>query len=131
MARRFGVALRTVQGWVQRAGGAPLKTVDWASRPKVPRRLANKTAAGLEQQICALRKELEKESALGFRGAQAIAEQLEQRGCAGVPSVRTMGRILARHGLLDARPRVRRRAPPPGCICQPCGRAGPSWTVLM
>src|SRR4051812_48540171 len=106
VARRFGVALRTVQRWVQRAGSQALGKVDWASRPKAPRRFANKTEAGLEQQICALRKELEKESALGFRGAQAIAEQLEQRGCAAVPSVRTIGRILARHGLLDGRARV-------------------------
>src|SRR4051812_7642644 len=111
VAGRFGVALRTVQRWVERAGAEPLKRVDWASRPKAPRRLANKTEAGLEEQICALRKELEKESALGFRGAETIAEPLEQRGCAAVPSVRTIGRILARHGLLDGRGRVRRRAP--------------------
>lgn len=114
VARRLGVTLRTVQRWVQRAAGAALAEVDWTSRARVPRRLANKTEAGLERQICALRQELDQESALGFRGAQAIAEELEKRGCAGLPSVRTIGRILARQGLLDARPRVRRRAPPPG-----------------
>jgi transposase len=114
VARRFSVTLRAVQRWVERAGDASLKRVDFASRPKTPRRRATKTEAGLEQQICALRKELEKESALGFRGAQAIAEQLEERGCTAVPSVRTIGRILARHGLLDGRVRVRRRAPAPG-----------------
>ena len=114
VARRFRVALRSVQRWVERAGEEPLKEVDWASRPKRPRTLANKTEAKLEQRVCALRKELEKQSALGFCGAQAIAEQLEEQGLAAVPSVRTIGRILARHGLVDARPRVRRRAPAPG-----------------
>jgi putative transposase len=114
VARKFGVALRTIQRWVQRAGRQPLKKVDWASRPQAPRRLANKTGAELEQRICALRKELEQESALGFRGAQAIAEQMEEQGLRPVPSVRTIGRILARHGLLDARARVRRPAPDAG-----------------
>lgn len=123
VARRFGITLRTVQRWVQRAGGRPLKKVEWASRPKTPRRLARKTEAGLEQQICALRKELEQESALGFRGAQAIAEQLEAQGVLPMPSVRTIGRILARHGLLDARARVRRPAPAPGWYL-PALRAG-------
>jgi hypothetical protein len=114
VARKFGVALRTVQRWVERAGEAPLKAVDWTSRPKRPRRVANKTEAELEERICLLRKELEKESALGFRGAQIIAEHLEEQGMKEVPSVRTIGRILARHGLLDVRVRVRRPAPPPG-----------------
>jgi transposase len=114
VARRFGVALRTVQRWVQRAGAAPLKTVAWANRSRAPRRVANKTEASLERRICALRKELEKESALGFRGAQVMAEQLQEQGLAAVPSVRTIGRILARQGLLDARGRVRRPAPAPG-----------------
>lgn len=114
VARRFGVALGTVQRWVKRAGDQPLKTVEWASRPTAPRRVANKTEASLERRICALRKELEKESALGFRGAEVIAEQLHEQGLAAVPSVRTIGRILVRHGLLDARGRVRRAAPAPG-----------------
>lgn len=114
VARRFGVALGTVQRWVQRAGDEPLKGVDWTSRPTAPRRLANKTEASLERRICAVRKELEKESALGFRGAQAVAEALQAQGVEQVPSVRTINRILARHGLQDAHARVRRKAPVPG-----------------
>lgn len=114
VARRFGVALRTVQRWVARAGKEPLGGVEWAARSSAPRRVANKTGAEIEERVCALRKTLEKESALGFWGAQAIAEQLAEEGCNPVPSVRTIGRILARHGLLDARPRMRRPAPPPG-----------------
>ena len=114
VARRFGVALGTVQRWVQRAGDGPLPTVEWANRSRAPQRVANKTEASLERRICALRKELEKESALGFRGAEVIAEQLREQGLGPVPSVRTIGRILARQGLLDARGRVRRPAPAPG-----------------
>lgn len=114
VARRFGVALGTVQRWVKRAGDQPLKTVVWANRRTAPRRVANKTEASLERRICALRKELEKESALGFHGAEAIAERLREQGDEPVPSVRTIGRILTRHGLLDARARVRRPAPAPG-----------------
>jgi putative transposase len=80
----------------------------------MPKHLANKTKAALERRICALRKELEKESALGFHGARAIAEQLQEQGCEPLPSVRTIGRILARQGLLDGHIRTRRPAPPPG-----------------
>jgi hypothetical protein len=99
---------------VQRAGDGPLPTVEWANRSRAPQRVADKTEASLERRICALRKELEKESALGFRGAEVIAEQLREQGLEPVPSVRTIGRILARQGLLDARGRVRRPAPAPG-----------------
>jgi hypothetical protein len=114
VARQFGVSLRTVQRWVQRAGEGSLREADLHDRPKTPHQIANKTDAALEQRICALRHELQKQSALGFRGAQAIAGQLVAEGITPVPSVRTIGRILARHGLLDAQARIRRTAPPPG-----------------
>ena len=114
VARRFGVALRTVQRWVKRAGSQSLGKVEWASRPKRPQRVANKTAATLERQICAVRQALAVESALGFCGAQAVAEELKAQGVEQVPSVRTINRILARHGLQDAHARVRRKAPVPG-----------------
>src|SRR5260370_34611307 len=79
------------------------------------RRVANKTHAVLEREACALRKRLATESALGFIGAQAIHEALlGQPQFADVPSVRTIGRILRRNGLLDAQQRMRRSAPTPG-----------------
>lgn len=114
VARRFGVALRTVQRWVKRAGSQPLAKVEWASRPQRPQRVANKTEGALERQICAVRPALAVESALGFCGAQAVAEALTAQGVEQVPSVRTINRILARHGLQDAHARVRRKAPVPG-----------------
>ena len=63
--------MRTVQRWVKRAASQALAKVEWASRPKRPQRVANKTAAALERQICAVRQALAVESALGFCGAQA------------------------------------------------------------
>jgi hypothetical protein len=64
--------------------------------------------------VLALRKQLQQRSVLGEYGASAIHCQLEQRGTKPLPSIRTIGRILARHGLLDGRKRVRRPAPPKG-----------------
>jgi hypothetical protein len=69
----------------------------------------------LEHSICVVRKRLETTGALGFVGAQAIYDTLlENRDLSGLPSVRTIGRILRRQGLLDGQRRVRRVAPPPG-----------------
>ena len=42
VARRFGVALATVQLWVARAEGRRLDRVDWADRP--PARAGRSTA---------------------------------------------------------------------------------------
>lgn len=115
VARRFGVTLRTVQRWLDRADDRPLGSVNWKTRSHAPRRVANKTQAVLEREICALRRQLATDSALGFVGAQAIHEVLlGQSQCLVVPSVRTIGRILRRNGLLDYHQRIRRAAPPPG-----------------
>jgi len=115
VARRFRVSLHTVQRWVQRAGVLPLKEVDWGSRSKTAHQIANKTSVALERQICFVRKQLETTGALGFVGAQAIREALSQDvDLPEPPSVRTIGRILRRQGLLDGQRRVRRAAPPAG-----------------
>jgi hypothetical protein len=115
VARRFRVSLHTIQRWVQRAGTLPLHEVDWGSRSKTAHQVANKTSAGLEQEVCLVRKQLETTGALGFVGAQAIQDALRERaGLSALPSVRTIGRILRRRGLLDGQRRVRRAAPPPG-----------------
>ena len=65
--------------------------------------------------IAELRRGLAQEGDLGFLGAEAIAEALARRlPAAQVPSIRTIGRVLGRLGLLDAKKRVRRAAPPTG-----------------
>ncbi len=115
VARRFRVSLHTIQRWVQRAGVLPLQEVEWGSRSKTAHQIANKTPADLEQEVCLVRKQLAKTGALGFVGAQAIQDTLRERaGLRALPSVRTIGRILKRRGLLDGQRRVRRAPPPPG-----------------
>lgn len=115
VARRFRVSLRTVQRWVLRAQGQELAAVCWAERSRAPQRVGNKIKPALEREICAIRGELATEGALGFVGAQAIRDTLLGRHAANqVPALRTIGRVLARNGLLDRHVRVRRTAPPPG-----------------
>ena len=60
------------------------------------------------------RQELRDTSDLGEFGAAVIRAELLARDVVGVPSVRTVGRILERRGVLDARRRVRRPPPPRG-----------------
>ena len=115
VARKFHVALHTVQRWIDRAGDLNLEVVDWSNRAKVAHRVANKTSADLEQKVCQVRKQLATTGALGFIGAQAIFDALAHSGDLSLlPSVRTIGRILRRQGLLDVQHRIRRTAPPPG-----------------
>jgi putative transposase len=115
VAREFGVSLHTVQRWIERARGLALEEVDWFDHPHVPQRIANKTAAHLERKICRIRKKLEKDGSLGFSGALSIHGVLQgARDVGSIPSVRTIGRILKRHGFLDRPRRMRNAAPPPG-----------------
>src|ERR1039458_1923 len=108
VARRFRVSLHTVQRWLARAGELPLEVVDWSSRPHTPQKGANKPSAKVEREICALRKKFETHSALGFTGALTIHDALQGSDVPDpVPSVRTIGRILHRHGFLDRRRRTR------------------------
>jgi hypothetical protein len=51
---------------------------------------------------------------LGDCGARAIATELRRRHTESIPCIRTIGRILARNGVLDGRRRVRRPPPPRG-----------------
>jgi hypothetical protein len=113
-ARHFRVSLRTVQVWVARAHGQRLDRVDWSNRPPGRRTPRNRTPLGLERQILALRDELRQDSVLGEYGAAAIRRALQVEGGAPPPSTRTSGRVLARHGRVDRRQRLRRPPPPPG-----------------
>jgi hypothetical protein len=87
--------------------------VDWtdrSSRPRTTRRIPK----GLEDLVLRVRHELKETSDLGEFGASAIRTALIHRATPVVPSVRTLGRILARRGALDGRRRVRRLPPPLG-----------------
>jgi transposase len=113
-ARAFGVGLGTVQRWLERSAGLRLDRVEWADRSARPKR-TTRSEAGLEDLVLQLRAELRETSVLGEYGAAAIrAALLDRRDLAWpAPSVRTIGRILKRHGALDRR-RRRAPAPPPG-----------------
>ena len=113
VARQFRVSPDTVQRWVQRVKGQRLDRVDWEDRSRSPRH-PHRTEAAIEEQILAVRRELEQSSDLGFHGAEAIHQVLSARKAQGLPTVRTIGRILRRCGVLDGQARVRRRPPPTG-----------------
>lgn len=114
VAKRFRVSLRTVQVWVFRAQGLRLDRIDWSDLPRGGRREACSTAVTIEDLVVRLRKELKESSPLGDCGAEAIRRELQRRRVQPLPSVRTIGRILLRRGMLDGRRRVRRPPPPPG-----------------
>jgi hypothetical protein len=114
VAKQFRVSLRTVQVWVARTKGQRLDRIDWSDQPRGGRREACSTSAQTEDLIVRLRKELKESSALGDFGALAIREELQRGRVKPLPSVRTIGRILLRRGVLDGRNRVRRPPPPPG-----------------
>lgn len=117
VARDFGVHLRTVQRWIERAGEERLDRVDWSDHPSTPGRTGRIDRA-LEDLILEVRREFKEQSVLGEYGALAVHRRLSELQAAGemrvVPSVRTIGRTFERRGVLDARRRVRRAAPPAG-----------------
>lgn len=112
--RRFGVDHVTVARWVKRAGGQRLDRVDWSDRTSGPLAAYGRSPDQTEAAVLDVRRELRDRSVLGEYGARAIREALLARGTDGVPSVRTIGRILSRRGALDDRIRVRRLPPPRG-----------------
>jgi len=112
-ARHFRVSLATVRYWVVRADHRSLDEVDWADRCRAPHR-TRRIASGLEETLLSIREALKTQSALGEFGATAIRAELLDRAVPLVPSVRTIGRVLLRRGVLDGRRRIRRAAPPPG-----------------
>lgn len=112
VAQRFGVSLCTVQRWVARAAGQRLARVDWGDRPAGCRAAARRAPAELEERVLVLRQALRTHSALGEYGAAAIHRALRPPEGLALPSVRTVHRILERHGALDGQ-RRRRQAPPP------------------
>jgi hypothetical protein len=113
VANRFGVALCTVQRWVERAKGRRLDRVDWSSRSQAPKR-TGRTKAAIEQQVLTIRRRLKDHSILGEYGAVAIRREMEAREIEPCPSIPTIGRILQRRGVLDGRKRTRRPPPPKG-----------------
>jgi transposase-like protein len=113
VAREFCVSPSTVHHWVQQARGRRLDRVDWQDRSRAPG-TTQRTDPAIEAQVLAVRRELERSSDLGFHGAEAIHQVLSARKVAGLPTVRTINRILRRSGVLDGQARVHRHPPPLG-----------------
>src|ERR1017187_6437563 len=102
VARRFGGGLGHLQYWLARTRGQKLDRVDWSDQSRAPRRQGRQTHVSLQRRVLALRREL-RQGDLGFVGAQAIADALVTASPKGkLPSLRTIGRVLKRHGALDA-----------------------------
>lgn len=70
-------------------------------RSRRPLRSPACTSQEIEQVVIAVRRSLRSQNL--FHGAQAIRWELEDLGVKPLPSVRTIGRILARHGLTRRR----------------------------
>ncbi len=114
VARRFGVGLGHLQYWLARTHGQKLAQVDWSDQSHAPRLQGRQTKPSLQRRVLSLRHEL-RQGDLGFIGAQAIHDALRSGNSkARLPSLRTIGRILKRHGALDGVRRVRRASPPAG-----------------
>jgi hypothetical protein len=112
VAKKFGVGVATVAHWVERAKGRRLDRVDFSDRSRAPRK-TRRTDAAVEESIVQARGELAKGD-LGSVGAESIRQALVGKGVAGVPSLRTINRVLGRRGALDGKKRVRRPPPPRG-----------------
>jgi hypothetical protein len=77
-----------------------------------------------------LRRQLTEQSDLGHHGAEAIFEALLERGTTPLPSIRTIGRILRRRGVLDGQRRLRRPPPPPGWYRPEVAQRHAEWDSL-
>jgi transposase len=113
VALQFRVSPATVLRWVRRAHGQRLDRVDWTDRPTTPHH-TRRTAADLEALVLQVRQDLRQHSDLGFHGAAAICDALTRQGIKPLPAVRTINRILQRHGAFDGQRRHRRPPPPVG-----------------
>ena len=102
VARDYGVSRRWVVTLVQRylaQGDAGLRP-----RPRRPLRSPNRTSQDIEDEVIALRKQLERDG--HEAGAATIAFHLQQRH--GVsPAVSTIWRILSARGFVTAQPHKR------------------------
>jgi putative transposase len=114
VARQFRLSPPTVQRWVARAKGQRLDRVSFSDLSSAPKTVANRTSTKVERWVLDLRKQLRDHSPLGEFGAAAIHREMQQRGDKSIPSRRTIGYMLERHGALDYRRRVRRTPPPLG-----------------
>ena len=75
--------------------------VELTSSGKKALERAEKGMESVEDEVLAVRRELQQSNDLGFHGAEAIHDVLSARDHAGLPTVRTINCILRRTGVLD------------------------------
>jgi len=112
-ARRYRCGVATVCLWVRRAEDKSLSEVNWNDWPSRPHKI-QRTDRAIEDLVLTIRRELKETSVLGEYGASAIYRELVIRATEPVPSVRTIGRIFQRRGVLDSHRRIRQRPPVAG-----------------
>lgn len=101
---------------------------DWfADQSRAPKTTPTKVAEALEQQVIAVRKQLERQG-VAQTGAIAISYELRNQGI-DPPAVWTINRILARHGLTKDKPKRRSNKDyPEGFIhAHQMDLVGPRW----
>jgi transposase InsO family protein len=102
VAARFGVSRQAVHRWLAWYEQEGLTGL--ADRSSKPRSSPARTGPEVEALICELRRNHPR------WGARRVLFELGRIGCPGpIPSRITVHRILQRHGLVDERPRRRRR----------------------
>jgi transposase len=102
VAARFGVSRQAVHRWLAWYDEHGL--VGLADRSSRPLSSPTQTVAAVEALICELRRTHPR------WGARRVLFELQRTGCPGpIPSRITVHRILVRHGLVNERPRRRRR----------------------
>ncbi|GHT15855.1 hypothetical protein FACS1894170_13390 [Planctomycetales bacterium] len=114
VAKLFHVSKSTVQRWIKFAGNSRLDRLDFDDKKSGTNQPKNKTSPKLEKHILSIRKRLKEKSILGLHGADAIRNEMVQRGEKIIPTNRTITNILKRHGKIDKKTRIRRPSPPPG-----------------
>ena len=115
MARQFHLSLSTVQYLSARhPGELSIHALDLKDRRRGPKKCPNRSSVSVEKAVIEARHRLAS-GPLGESGAAVIHHDLSKTLAEqDLPSVRTIGRILQRQGLLDQKLRVRRPPPPPG-----------------
>jgi putative transposase len=94
--------------------------IDCADRPRAPHTSPTQTPPAVEQAVLAIRQTLEAGQSLetrdGLIGHRAIRGELDRLGGKPLPSVATIQRMLARHGLTQRRGTTADKAYYPGPI---------------
>jgi hypothetical protein len=116
VAWKMALPLSTVQHWLRRAGEGRLDRVGFEDRITGSPNPSNSTAEPTVRRVVALRARLALHCPLGECGKHAIYRALAggRRPPRPMPSVSTIGRILARRGLAQSYRRRRFPPPPPG-----------------